>query len=105
MRLPQPSKELEKLRDDVESFLDELISREDPNCLVTVSISTLGYLHIVIVSRIFENLEYDDRNDKVWPALREKFQAADLAKITICMLLTPAEGQPIRENATGASVE
>lgn len=85
-------------RDQVtKAFKDALASR-DPEAQVDVEEGSADYLHVVVVSRSFENQSIAERNRVSREALRSLGPTLAV-RVTVVMLLTPSEFQDIRNVA------
>jgi hypothetical protein len=83
----------EQLRDRMERLLERTLQAQDPEALVFVSVSVLQRLHITLISRAFEGLDGEARDDLIWPALDAHFTPEELSSVGVCLLLTREEAQ------------
>jgi len=82
--------DVEADRLEMQHFLEEFMRAQDPNAIVRTGVSLLGNIQIVVDSAAFGGLEPDERDELVWPALREEF-GARTGLISICVLREPQE--------------
>jgi hypothetical protein len=66
---------------------------------LSVEPTPVGTIHLWVVSGLFEGLSESQRDRRVWPLLEKGLSSADLLRISVCVLATPAERDGTTEMA------
>ena len=93
---------LNSLRKRILKLLNPLFKPED---LVNVSISGLRRIHITVVSETFNDLDWEQRDELVWPKLEQHLSDDELNRIGMCVLLDPQEGALLIPDLAGTQNE
>lgn len=88
----------EEMRNVLESSLKRAPFAQKDGAEIRIEITPEKKLHVEVVSPAFLGESDEDRNEKVWPVIRELGDEYVLS-ITLCMLMTPAEAKMIRSSS------
>ena len=77
----------------------------EPEAVVLVSISVLRRVNIAVVSETFNDLDWEQRDELVWPTLEQNLSDDELNRIGMCMLMDPQEGALLIPDLAGTQNE
>lgn len=79
-----------QLKESIRAALKEAYFHE-PNDLVDVSDGPDDSIHIVIVSRQFNDRRMKEKNDLIWSVLVQKFSPEEWGKVSLSVWTSPEE--------------
>ena len=80
-------------REEVKSAIEQAFRGEFPNDTVDVSDGYEGNIHVVVVSRKFDEMDEQEKQDWLWDIIDKKadLTPAERALISLVMPVSPAE--------------
>ena len=84
-------KALDQLIVKIRAVLKTALLEQDPTGRMSVTPEHGDNVHILIISNLFKDLSFSQRDNIVWPILENALEDHEIVHISLCLLLTPDE--------------